>query len=52
LVEVDVEALAALDNVSLYPGMTAEVFIVTGRRSALDYLLEPIVKSMRRSFKE
>jgi len=52
LVEVDDEALAALSNVSLYPGMPAEVFIKTGRRSAMQYLLEPVTRSLRRSLRE
>jgi len=52
LVEVNAEALEALHDVSLYPGMPADVFIKTGRRSALEYLLEPITKSLRRSMRE
>ena len=34
------------------PGMQAEVMIVTGARSALDYLLEPLMKSFNRAFRE
>ncbi len=36
----------------LCPGMQAEVMIVTGARSALDYLLEPLMKSFNRAFRE
>ncbi len=36
----------------LRPGMQAEVMIVTGARSALDYLLEPLVLSLNRAFRE
>lgn len=42
-------ALAAL---KLQPGMPAEVMIVTGKRTALDYLIKPIVASFRRSLRE
>jgi HlyD family type I secretion membrane fusion protein len=52
IIEVDSDELAALENVELYPGMPAEVFIKTGRRSAMEYLLEPILRSMQRSFRE
>lgn len=37
---------------SVYPGMQAEVFIVTGSRTALSYLVEPIMKSFNRAFRE
>ena len=37
---------------ALYPGMQAEVMIVTGARSALDYLLAPLMKSFSRAFWE
>lgn len=43
---------AKLAGARLYPGMPAEVFIVTGRKSAIRYLLEPIFDSYRRSFRE
>lgn len=36
----------------LQPGMTAEVFIQTRRRTALDYLLQPITDGMMRAFRE
>ena len=35
-----------------YPGMQAEVMIVTGACSALDYLMEPLMKSFNRAFRE
>lgn len=46
------ESLQELGKLELYPGMPAEVFIVTGKRRAIDYLLAPLVDSMRRSFRE
>lgn len=41
--------LAAL---KLRPGMPAEVMVVTGERTALEYLLEPIVTSLGRALRE
>ena len=47
------------DNVSellgeevLYPGMKAEVMIVTGARTTFEYLSRPITRSMNRAFRE
>lgn len=36
----------------LYPGMPAEVMIVTGRRSAFNYLIAPIARSFDRAFRQ
>jgi HlyD family type I secretion membrane fusion protein len=54
-VEVDVKQLEALgidQNVKLYPGMPADVFVVTGNRTLLTYLLDPIRHSFSKSFRE
>ena len=52
-VEVPHEQLQGLDeDISLSPGMPAEVMIMTGERTALDYILEPFVDTLRRSFRE
>ncbi|MEE8504775.1 MAG: HlyD family type I secretion periplasmic adaptor subunit, partial [Kiloniellales bacterium] len=48
---VETQAVS-IDLDALYPGMQAEVMIVTGARSALDYLLEPLMKSFDRAFRE
>ncbi len=37
-------------EIKLYPGMPAEVFIVTGSRTLLEYLLAPLVGDMQRSY--
>lgn len=42
----------ALAELKLQPGMPAEVMIVTGERTALEYLLEPIVTSLGRALRE
>jgi HlyD family secretion protein len=39
-------------NLALAPGMPAEVMIVTGKRTALAYLLDPINDSFARAFHE
>ncbi len=36
----------------LHPGMHADVMIVTGERTALEYLMEPLSRSLRRAFRE
>ncbi|RIY01368.1 HlyD family type I secretion periplasmic adaptor subunit [Aureimonas flava] len=52
-VEVQPNALAHLSHdIRLYPGMPAEVIIPTGDRTALDYMLTPITRSMDRAFRE
>ncbi len=37
-----------LENIALQPGMPVEVMIVSGVRTTLEYLLEPITASLRR----
>ena len=39
-------------DVQLYPGMPAEVMILTGERTLLNYLAAPITRSFRRAFRE
>ena len=53
------EAEIALDSgqpelveLNLQPGMPAEVMIVTGQRTAVDYLLKPILASFGRALRE
>lgn len=51
-VTVDAAQLAALKDVHLQPGMPAETMIVTGERTLLTYLTQPIQGSFRRAFRE
>lgn len=44
-------AAAAEMDLTLHPGMPAEVLIVTGENTLVGYLLEPLTDSLRRSFK-
>jgi adhesin transport system membrane fusion protein len=36
----------------IIPGMTANVQILTGRKSVLDYLLKPIMKARQEALRE
>ena len=47
-----VYADVALDNLTLVPGMPAEAFIKTVERSAMSYLLKPLLDSLHRAFRE
>jgi HlyD family type I secretion membrane fusion protein len=51
-VEVDAAALRAGSAPPLVPGMPAEVYVTTGARSALEYLLAPIDLFRRRALRE
>ncbi len=52
-IEISEKELASINyDVKLYPGMPAEVFIVKGERTFLQYLLSPIMDSFHRAFKE
>ncbi len=51
-IEIPAGELARLAGVALYPGMPAEVMVVTGRRTALGYLLDPLTASLGRAFRE
>ncbi len=54
-IEIDMDnfkELAEKRNLKLYPGMQAEVLIVTGERTLLQYLLSPILDNMNKAFRE
>ncbi len=44
--------LDRLDNLQLVPGMPAEVFITTGDRTVISYLVKPLTDQLRRTFRE
>jgi HlyD family type I secretion membrane fusion protein len=52
LVRVNAQDLAELPNVHLYPGMAATVMIPTVQRTALDYLVGPLVMSFKHGFRQ
>ena len=50
---VDHEAVKDLgENIQLSPGMPAEIFIRTGEHTLFTYMIEPFIRSLRRSFRE
>lgn len=51
-VVVDPAELAAAPQIALYPGMPASVMIVTEERTALDYILSPLLASVHSSFRQ
>ncbi len=51
-VEVSQESLEGLGDLSLVPGMPAEVFIATGSRTFLQYIFKPLTNALVRSFRE
>ena len=44
--------LAASPEIQLYPGMPATVMITTKERTALDYIVGPLLVSFDKSFRE
>lgn len=52
-VSIRPETLRQLDSsITLYPGMPAEVYILTKERTALEYLLDPILQTVRHAMRE
>jgi len=51
-VVADADQLGKLSEIHLQPGMPAETMIVTGERTMLQYMLQPIIDTFRRAFKE
>lgn len=52
MVEISKEELQRNKNVNLQPGMLAQVEIVLGTKTAMYYLLDPLIASIDRAFKE
>jgi HlyD family type I secretion membrane fusion protein len=51
-VRINRDELAELPGVRLYPGMPAQVMIPTVERTALDYILGPLVQSFNTAFRQ
>jgi HlyD family type I secretion membrane fusion protein len=52
-IKIDQKELANLkEQVILHPGMPAQIFIITGSRSMMSYLLTPIQDSFYKAFRE
>lgn len=52
IIEIPEEELARLNTAKLVAGMPAEVYIQTGDRSALTYLIKPLMDQLDRAFRE
>ncbi len=46
------EEVARLDDKTLQPGMPADVLIITGERTPMNYLIKPIKESMDKAWRE
>lgn len=51
IVELTEEPSKVFEGAKLHPGMPVEVMIVTGARSALEYIFKPITSSFNRAFR-
>jgi epimerase transport system membrane fusion protein len=51
-VKLDAAELADLPDVKLYPGMPATVMLPTTERTALDYVVGPLVMSFKHAFRQ
>lgn len=51
-VHVELNKMAGELEIDLQPGMPAEVYITTGEKTFLSYLMDPITDTMRKSFRE
>ena len=51
-IKLDKDPAEVMEGVRLYPGMQAEVMIVTGARTALEYVMTPISHSINRALRE
>jgi len=52
LVRVRTSKAGFSEKLPIIPGMTAEVDVLTGRKSVLNYLLKPVLKVRQRAFSE
>ena len=51
-IRLDDEALATVPEVTLMPGMPAEVLLLDEERTLVSYLFDPVMSSIERSFLE
>ena len=52
IVKITPEQIQRLDGAELYPGMPAQVMIVTNKRTPIEYFFSPILDSFSRAFRE
>lgn len=51
-IALDEAQQVGLAQLEMYPGMPAQVMIVTGKRTGLDYAIQPLAESFSRAFRE
>ncbi|MCG8691166.1 MAG: HlyD family secretion protein, partial [Minwuiales bacterium] len=51
-IEIPADEMERLGGLELNPGMPAQVMIVTGERTAFQYLFDPLRESLQRAFRE
>ncbi|MGI9384723.1 MAG: HlyD family type I secretion periplasmic adaptor subunit, partial [Methyloligellaceae bacterium] len=51
-IQLDADEVVAVKDFRPTPGMPAEIYIKTGERTFFEYLIQPIVDSMTRAFRE
>lgn len=51
-IAIDAESLRTAPDLRMQPGMAAEVYLLAGEHTPLQYLLEPIRNSMRRAMRQ
>jgi len=51
-IEIPVDELSRLNGLTLVPGMPAEAFMQTDKRTVINYLLKPATDQLNRAFKE
>lgn len=51
-IKLDKDPAEVMEGLRLYPGMQAEVMIVTGSRTALEYIMSPVSSGMSRALRE
>lgn len=51
-IEVPSEEIANLPDVEIIPGMSADIMILTGEATVADYIISPLIGSIRQSFRE
>lgn len=51
-IKLDAEPSRLPEDMQLYPGMPAEIMVVTGKRSFMEYLTAPLLHSYQRAFRE
>lgn len=52
LVEISAAEMEKNKDIKLYPGMPVEVIIINARRTPIQYLFQPVYRSLNRAFRE